>query len=495
MPHPGGFTIQLVEGNKKRLRYTTLSHSWGTYQPVKTTKANISDHLQAINWSSLPQRFQDAVTITHSLGIEYLWIDALCIIQDDREDWGKESAEMKNVYGLSYLTIAAAAGEDSRYGLFGRQDIEDSYNDVPKTAFCARGILMNESSPWPLFNRARIVQERLLAPRILYFCDYEVIFECSSQVRCQCSSISTSFPIPDLCTSHGVDKVPSYQGLRYQFANANFQEIEYRSNLLEPAKSEQGLAPQLLITNTSKMLELWNNLLYHYCRRHITVLSDRLPALSGAAGAFGSTGLYGAYYGGMWEVWFMQSMLWYIHPTNDLNLQPPSENDPPQAPSWSWAKVRGTWCYRCPPITPSVVAKLTEAELHLAAPDIFGALDEGIVTVEGKLAPATIQYASLPSTFSYTEKSRSQKVNLVRDGVVAHMWPDFVLDAVLDPIESDDVVQCLPIQVDELSKPPVVYGVVLKVVGSDLNLLSRIGAFCGPVEWLWLGQPMKVRIR
>ena len=129
-----GFEVRLYEGNGKKLRYTTLSHCWGKDQPIKTTKANLSDHLREVKWPLLPKTFQDAVIITHGLGIEYLWIDSLCIVQDDMNDWGKESAEMKNVYGYSYLTIAAAAGEDSRHGLFPTECRENYQDQVAEPA-------------------------------------------------------------------------------------------------------------------------------------------------------------------------------------------------------------------------------------------------------------------------------------------------------------------------------------------------------------------------
>lgn len=67
--------------------------------------------------SSLPPSFRDAVIVTRELGIRDLWIDSLCIVQDDLDDWRKESAEMGRIYGMSFLTIIAAGASNSQVGV------------------------------------------------------------------------------------------------------------------------------------------------------------------------------------------------------------------------------------------------------------------------------------------------------------------------------------------------------------------------------------------
>ena len=82
----GEFKISLKEVYGETLRYATLSHCWGEHQPLRTTKENLNHHVKEIKWSSLPRTFQDAVMVSHGLGISYLWIDSLCIVQDDEVD-------------------------------------------------------------------------------------------------------------------------------------------------------------------------------------------------------------------------------------------------------------------------------------------------------------------------------------------------------------------------------------------------------------------------
>ena len=98
--------------------YIALSHCWGDVSAIfTTTKATFEDRLLEIPWSKLPKSFQDAISITRAIHVEYLWIDSLCIIQDDSEDWKAESVKMAEVYSGAYLTIF------SNGSVFGRSQV------------------------------------------------------------------------------------------------------------------------------------------------------------------------------------------------------------------------------------------------------------------------------------------------------------------------------------------------------------------------------------
>ncbi len=73
-------------GRDLRGRYTALSHRWGDVQPLTTQTATIEERKAGIPWQLLPKTFQDAATATKSIGVDYLWIDSLCIVQDDHDD-------------------------------------------------------------------------------------------------------------------------------------------------------------------------------------------------------------------------------------------------------------------------------------------------------------------------------------------------------------------------------------------------------------------------
>jgi hypothetical protein len=97
-------------------QYATLSHCWGKARVIQTTKENLALRMQVIEWDHLPKTFQDAVAIVQALGVRFLWIDSLCIVQDDVLDWKQESVRMAAIYSNSYINIAATGSSDSRGG-------------------------------------------------------------------------------------------------------------------------------------------------------------------------------------------------------------------------------------------------------------------------------------------------------------------------------------------------------------------------------------------
>jgi hypothetical protein len=101
-----------------RGRYVALSHRWGDISFAKLTKSNLNDRLSRIPFGSLTKVMQDAVIVTRRFGIRYLWIDALCIIQDSHSDWSKEACNMADVYRYTLFSIAADASEDHSDGFF-----------------------------------------------------------------------------------------------------------------------------------------------------------------------------------------------------------------------------------------------------------------------------------------------------------------------------------------------------------------------------------------
>jgi Heterokaryon incompatibility protein (HET) len=104
--------------------YTALSHCWGSTSLLRTTKSNIDDHKKEFTWIAFSQSFQDAITITQDLYIRYLWIDSICILQDDIQDWEAESGHMANIYGNARIVLAATDAKDGRDGLLSRSPIQ-----------------------------------------------------------------------------------------------------------------------------------------------------------------------------------------------------------------------------------------------------------------------------------------------------------------------------------------------------------------------------------
>lgn len=117
-----------TSGTNLEGHWVALSHCWGKMEnhPVRTTRQTLAQHLEHIPISSLPKTFQDAIVATRALGVRFLWIDSLCIVQDDENDWWRESQMMGTIYEHAVLTLAASAAPDSTYGLF----IERPYANI-----------------------------------------------------------------------------------------------------------------------------------------------------------------------------------------------------------------------------------------------------------------------------------------------------------------------------------------------------------------------------
>ena len=89
------------------IKYAAPSHCWGSVQPL-TLNTHTKHHLEeGLPLDAFPKTFQDAFRVIQQLAIPYIWIDSLCIVQDDHDDWVHESARMCDVYGNAHLTIAA----------------------------------------------------------------------------------------------------------------------------------------------------------------------------------------------------------------------------------------------------------------------------------------------------------------------------------------------------------------------------------------------------
>jgi Heterokaryon incompatibility protein (HET) len=189
------FCLHITSDISPESPYITLSHCWGNIKIKQLTMANIHQFTESIDISELPKTFQDAVTITRRFGIRFLWIDSLCIIQDSTKDWAIESSGMGDIYKNSLCNIAATAAPDGRTGCFlernpllartCRVSIESLPGPVPNSGlydlvpqrFWEHGV-----TGAPLHQRAWVVQERTLAPRVIHFGKTQLFWECHELV-------------------------------------------------------------------------------------------------------------------------------------------------------------------------------------------------------------------------------------------------------------------------------------------------------------------------
>ncbi|KAI1173823.1 hypothetical protein F4777DRAFT_589617 [Nemania sp. FL0916] len=190
-------TIQLLvneEPHAKVEHYATLSHRWVSSQQHAfcTYKSNIEKHKHSIQLSDLPHTFQDAVRIASGLGLQYLWIDSLCIVQDDPDDWQRESKLMERVFSSAYFTIAATCsfGSGDGDGFLKPRKARQSVtmrgppgSDAPYFVCEAIDDFARDVEQSDLNQRGWVLQERALSRRTIYFTKRQSYWECGGGVR------------------------------------------------------------------------------------------------------------------------------------------------------------------------------------------------------------------------------------------------------------------------------------------------------------------------
>ncbi|KAI0099105.1 heterokaryon incompatibility protein-domain-containing protein [Nemania sp. FL0031] len=170
-------------------KYITLSHSWGGHQPAKTLESNLAARCAGFPLSELPLTFRDAIAVAVELRVQYIWIDSLCIVQDDPDDWEREAANMGDIYLHSYLTIAATRAANSEAGFLGSRSFTQTvklpgiapgeHNSATGSVYaCQRRSFSDDVDDGPLSRRAWVLQERVLSPRTVHFTERQVYWEC-----------------------------------------------------------------------------------------------------------------------------------------------------------------------------------------------------------------------------------------------------------------------------------------------------------------------------
>jgi hypothetical protein len=342
-------------------KYATLSYCWGSEQNLDyvTTESSLVSRIKRLRYDLLPLTIQNTVDICRAIGIRYLWVDALCIIQDSEDDWKTEAAKMASIYARSYITIAADSGRTANDGCFAIRSpviveipstLSDGRNSVLYLPFGDFfGSLPREVRPvwnlWkePLCQRGWTLQERILSPRVLHYTKQGIYWECRS-------------------------------GFKHE-------ELEYVSTPYSP-----GLVRHLNLDGTNdRILAIWylDLIRNDYSPRKLSVATDRLLAISGLASLVHDK-LRSRYLAGHWLDGLEWSLLWLRTSSNShLSLRPSTY----VAPSWSWATVDDSVHWRLSiryPDTPPRFS-IEAASTTLAGIDPFGRVNSGSLKVTGKL--------------------------------------------------------------------------------------------------------------
>lgn len=348
---PGGSTapyLRLLETHGQKGMYLTLSHCWGTIPITTTTRSNLQAHKTSLPLDSLPLNFQHAIHFTRRLGMQYLWIDSLCIIQDSPEDWQVESGRMAEVYHLSALTLSAANSAGATHGFLHRRRrgavrVEGARQHV----FHVGPPISNyddDVEKGPLARRGWVLQERVLSRRTLFFGADQ------SHWECQTSRFSEGAPAAHQAVTDiagGVSSFRSLFSLGPAAGDGATTDPGPRASLSDifpqflPAQTSVQSMKSLPKTDNEVMIyNLWYHLVGEFTKRNLTIGDDKLPALSGIVTVFNAALGHGdddssLYAAGLWAGDFERGLLWKnFGPTREAQAKM-------RAPSWSWTSVDG----------------------------------------------------------------------------------------------------------------------------------------------------------
>ncbi|KAK3381259.1 heterokaryon incompatibility protein-domain-containing protein [Podospora didyma] len=306
--------------------YIALSHCWGSKPALMTTHSNIEELQQGICTSNLPRTFLDAFAVARKLGIRYLWIDCLCITQDDRADWETQARMRSSVYERAFLTIASTRSGSGEIP-FLRDDapmfipdaetfFRGTFNDqqgnfyLKNTAKEPHADAAHFISEAPLNKRGWVLQERLLSRRILHFADDQVYWECRRHA---------------LGLEGSVFRADSSQGFLFPLPSL-IQKLHISHN-----------------TPDDLFLKTWLHIVEFYSACQFTFEQDRPTALLGLVDRLGRL-TRRRYFEAQW---FMPSsselpisMLWTACGSGARH-----KPEQPMSPSWSWLSAAGEFSF------------------------------------------------------------------------------------------------------------------------------------------------------
>ncbi|KAF4503334.1 HET-domain containing protein [Fusarium agapanthi] len=353
-------------------RYATLSYCWGPPEDAKaqsrTRAHNIEQRKAGFSLHSVTNVIRDAIVVARTLSIPYLWVDSLCIIQGDRQDWERESSTIKDVYRHAHLTICAASSPSCQEGFIQRKpksitvQFESKVNPTIQGTFNIRVIgpatpcpyidkgldttydeLSNIETRWG--NRAWTFQEATLSVRKLTFCGSQLYYSCPDRVTCD-----TGIPQFPGCLETGLTRLPS---------------------------------------DSRGIFQIWSDIVIEYADLDLCYETDRLPAISGIARMMGCGPE--DYFAGIFKRFLAFGLCWVrgstINSMNTTRSVVTNLHQTGTVPSWSWAARKQAVDI---PVSPwdgrDETAGITAWTVPLGL-DLFGEVKDGLVIVQGRLLP------------------------------------------------------------------------------------------------------------
>ncbi|GLA25380.1 hypothetical protein AnigIFM63326_002080 [Aspergillus niger] len=306
------------------IHYVCLSYCWGGLQPNMTTTSRLDSYLAGIDTTEISETILDAIRVCLAMGYQYLWVDALCIVQDCEPDKIVELGKMASIYSGAILTICVMSAKSATEGFLRQaypncsdhQSIRTWHADIrDELSQFVTGFLEIRSDfsdddifDSPILKRGWTFQEALLSPRL-------VMFSAHGQrpaLRCSTHTVQSD---GGRITAHPKTLV-------------NLGEVE---QVVERARSEDKYWREYSIQ--SAKAEEWVKVVQQYSRRSLTFSEDKMPALMGIVSEWESLFMPGKYWAGLWSTTLAKDLIWKVN----RRSSPRSAYESYVAPSWSWA--------------------------------------------------------------------------------------------------------------------------------------------------------------
>ena len=373
--------LRLLEASSDEVgRYVALSYCWGETREFQTTIKTSRDRLNGFALSDLPQTLQDAVTVTRALDIDYLWVDSICIFQDDPTDKAHEISHMADIYKHATLTISASKADSANKGFLRNEantetglwknliplafpmpnpaakSIKDAF-EMPRQVFgtiwlCNEDPNMSATFRSPVDRRGWCLQERLLSSRLVSYGRWPTW-------KCGLGAYSDG-------------------GFYPQNPRNGRDERQLSRCLVEHRQRTPG--SQTDLHTSTQLLKSWYKLINEYTQRELGLKTDRLPAIGGIAAEISRvTGIQ--YLAGLWQTNLLHDLMWSAK-TKEWLTRPDSY----RGPTWCWAAVD------CPVLYDGItedsfeIAHVLQCQVETSPANTFGEVRGGRLEIEGPFA-------------------------------------------------------------------------------------------------------------
>ena len=440
---------RLVDTDGPLEPFVALSYCWGGESTLTLTSASESVLRDGLPIELFPATLRDALIVTKKLRLSFIWIDALCILQDSAEDWKREASKMRDVYKGAVVTLNAASAAKTSDGIFPARPQNDvrcilqwRNNQAPaQYVYLRSGLEFADMTlrTCKISTRAWTLQETLLAPRTLHFGPQQIAFECANgrvdeagRHTTASEEYSSKAFLQELYSEQkrnrkvarwtqflGIPPVLSipYYSVRHLWENRNTEMNRTRARRHFNFHFKGFLKTPGDIYFT--YYDLWREIVNRYSSRSLTYDTDVLLALAGLAEEFQQV-IGDTYIAGMWKGDFIRCLNWVRGPlqrkSKDGKIWDVKAPTGYLGPSWSWASVLGKatsflGSHPCQEDT-RIVSKVKVLDVHVETDTSgqFGKIKSGFLKLRGRTTPIKSPLETdnkdenLPTTHAYLSR-------------------------------------------------------------------------------------------